>query len=230
MSVNSRLRNCEKSLKGRELALLWLKISQARGGFLEYWKTGEFQSWVSENDEAGLLYHLAFEANGAVLMAADGWRAIASWAGLLGVFLIMNTPPRLIPIQLSTAEDFLGLWRQKLCAFLADVVALQRAVDLTSEVYFDGHDVLFADVKERLTASHENANSLVVAYNYFAAENGKETVDVDVVECCPGRKVEELLNEWVMLSRSSALVARGRLFDARDEVLSWFGTNDPVAD
>jgi hypothetical protein len=28
---------------------------------------------------------------------------------------------------------------------------------------------------------------------------------------------------WVMLSRSGALVARGRLFDARDEVLSWFG-------
>jgi hypothetical protein len=26
------------------------------------------------------------------------------------------------------------------------------------------------------------------------------------------------------------LMARGRLFDARDEVLSWFGANDPVAD
>ena len=102
-------------------------------------------------------------------------------------------------------------------------------MDLISEGYFDGHDVLFADVKERLTVSHENANSLVVAYNYFAAENGKETIDVDVVERCPGRKVEKLLYEWVMLSRSGALVARGRLFDARDEVLSWFGANDPVA-
>ena len=230
MSVNSRLRNCEKSLKGRELALLWLKTSQAKGGYLEYWKTGEFQSWVSENDEAGLLYHLAFEVNGAVLMAVDGWHTLASWAGLLGVFLIIDTTPRLIPIQLSTGGDFLGLWRQKLCAFLADVVAVQRAVDLTSEGYFDGHDVLFADVKERLSASHENANSLVVAYNYFAAENGKETIDVDVVERCPGRKVEKLLNEWVMLSRSGALVARGRLFDARDEVLSWFGAHDSVAD
>lgn len=46
MSINSRLRNCEKSLKGRELALLWLKTSQAKGGYLEYWKTGEFQCWV----------------------------------------------------------------------------------------------------------------------------------------------------------------------------------------
>jgi hypothetical protein len=38
MSVNSRLRNCEKSLKGRERALLWLKTSQAKGGYLEYGK------------------------------------------------------------------------------------------------------------------------------------------------------------------------------------------------
>jgi hypothetical protein len=47
--------------------------------------------------------------------------------------------------------------------------------------------------------------------------------------------VKNALKIWspcsgVMLSRSGALVARGRLFDARDEVLSWFGANDPVAD
>ena len=74
------------------------------------------------------------------------------------------------------------------------MVAIQRALDLTSEGYFDGHDVLFADVQERLTVSHENANSLVVAYNYFAAENGKETIDVDAVEhCLAGRNSG---NEW----------------------------------
>jgi hypothetical protein len=127
MSVNSRLRNCEKSLKGRELALLWLKTSQAKGGYLEYWKTGEFQCWVSENDEASLLYHLACEVNGAVLMAADGWRALASWASLLGISMMIGTTPWLTPSQVSTAVDFLGLWRQKLCAFLADVIAVQRA-------------------------------------------------------------------------------------------------------
>lgn len=230
MSVSSRLRNCEKSLKGRELALLWLKTSQARGGYLEYWKTGEFQSWVSENDEASLLYHLAFEVNGAVLMAADGWRALASWASLLGISMIIYTTPQSTPFQLGTAVDFHGLWRERLCAFLADVVAVRRAVDLISEGYFAGHDVLFADVKEWLTASAESADSLVVAYNYFADENGKETIDLDAGEHCLGRRVEKLLNEWVMLSRSSALMARGRPFDARDEVLSWFSANDPVVD
>jgi hypothetical protein len=43
MSIHSRLRTFEKSLKCRELALLWLKTTQARGGYLEYWKFGEFQ-------------------------------------------------------------------------------------------------------------------------------------------------------------------------------------------
>ena len=34
MSVNSRLHNIERSLRYRELALLWLKTSQERGGLL----------------------------------------------------------------------------------------------------------------------------------------------------------------------------------------------------
>jgi hypothetical protein len=87
-----------------------------------------------------------------------------------------------------------------------------------------------ADVKEWLTASAENADSLVVAYNYLAEKNGKETIDVDAGEGWLDRRVEKLFNEWVMLSRSRALMARGRPFDARDEVLSWFGANETVAD
>jgi hypothetical protein len=37
---------------------------------------------------------------------------------------------------------------------LADVVALERAVDLISEGFFDGHNVLFADSQKKLTSSH----------------------------------------------------------------------------
>jgi hypothetical protein len=41
---------------------------------------------------------------------------------------------------IRTAGDFLELWRKKLCTTLADVVALERAVDLISEGFFDGHN------------------------------------------------------------------------------------------
>jgi hypothetical protein len=53
---------------------------------------------------------------------------------------------------LGTIGDFLKLWREKLCTVLSDVFALDRAVGLISEGYFDGHDVLFADSQKKLTS------------------------------------------------------------------------------
>ena len=35
MSINSRLRNIQKSLQFREVAMLWLKTSQAQGPYSE---------------------------------------------------------------------------------------------------------------------------------------------------------------------------------------------------
>jgi len=229
VSIRSRLNNFEKSLRYRELALLWLKTAQGRSGYSEYWKIGEFQPWASDNEEAGLLYHLAFEVNGAVMTAAQEWRVLMSWASLLGIFMLA-TSPQSKPFELSTAGDFLELWREKLCTILADVVALDRAVDLISEVYFDGHDVLFADSQKELTSAYETARLLIIGYNCFAQENRKEPIDTEAIERSPGRKVDHFLKEWVMLSRSQALVACGEIFAARDEVLAFLKTDDPGTD
>src|SRR5882762_376051 len=176
MSIHSRLRNFEKSLQYRELAFLWLKTAQGRSGYSEYWKIGEFQPCASENVEAGLLYHLTFEVHGAVMTAAQEWRVLMSWASLLGIFMLA-TSPQSKPFELGTSGDFLELWREKLCTILANVVALERAVDLISEGYFDGHDVLFADSQKELTSSHETARFLIVGHNCFAEENGNEPID-----------------------------------------------------
>jgi hypothetical protein len=118
----------------------------------------------------------------------------------------------------------------KLCTFLTEVVAVQLAVDLISEGYFDGHDVLFVDVKEQLASSYESAKLLIVGYNFYAQENGGEPIDIDAVERCSERKVDQHLNEWVMLSRSKALAARGKIFEARDEVLSLLSVDKSVAE
>ena len=229
MSIHSRSSNFEKSLRYRELALLWLKTAQGRSQYSEYWKIGEFQPWASENEEAGLLYHLTFEVNGAVITAAQGWQVLTSWASLLGIFML-TTSPRSTPFELVTARDFLELWREKLCTILADVVALERAVDLISEGYFDGHDVLFADSRKEVTSTHETARLLIVGYNCFAGENGKESIDMEAMERSPGRKVDHFLKEWVMLSRSKVLVTCGEIFAARDEVLAFLRAGDPGTD
>ena len=54
MTIHSRLHRVQKSLKGREVVLLWLKTAQASCGYLEYWERGEFHYWASENDETAL--------------------------------------------------------------------------------------------------------------------------------------------------------------------------------
>ena len=227
MSIHSRLSKFETSLQYRESALLWLKTAQGRSHYSEYWRIGEFQPWASENEDAGLMYGLTFEVNGAVITAAQGWRVLMSWASLLGLSMLATSP------QSKTFElpkDFLQLWGEKLRAILTEVVALERAVDLISEGYFDGHDVLFADSRKELTSCHETARFLIVGYNCFAEENSNEPIDIEAIERSPGRKVDSFLKEWVMLSRSKNLVARGEIFAARDEVLAFLKAGDSGTD
>src|SRR5438270_12308088 len=109
------------------------------------------------------MYNLAFEVNGAVMTAAQGWRVLMSWASLLGISMLAASP-QLTPFEL---------------------------------------------------------------YNCFAEENEKESIDMEDIERSPGRKVDHFLNEWVMLSRSKVLVARGEIFATRDEVLALLKTDDP---
>src|SRR3954464_633405 len=91
MTIKTRLRSVQTSLGGRQKALFWLKLSQQRGGYFEYWKNAEIQVWPSETEEGGLLYYLAQEVNSSVILAADSWRKMASWAALFGLSMIAAT-------------------------------------------------------------------------------------------------------------------------------------------
>src|SRR5690349_16291621 len=117
MSIHSRLSKFETSLQYQELALLWLKTAQGRSHYSKYWKIGEFQPWASENEEAGLMYGLTFEVNGAVITAAQGWRMLMSWASLLGLSMLATSPqPKTFgPV---TPKGFLHLWSEKLRTIL----------------------------------------------------------------------------------------------------------------
>ena len=118
---------------------------------------------------------------------------------------MIEATPESKPVQFYNVKDLSERWRQKLRTFLAEVVALEQAVDLISQGYFDGHDVLFDDAKEHLTSSHEIVQELITAYNWFAENNGEERIDLDADPGRPALTVEQRLNAWVMLSRSKAL-------------------------
>ena len=219
MTINTRPRSLQESLVGREKALFWLKLSQERRGYFDYWNNAEFQVWPSETEEGGLLYYLALEVNTSVMLAADIWRQTSSWAALLGISMIEATNEGKA-LEFETATDLPERWRKKLCSSFADLIAHEEAVDLISQGYFQGNDVLFADARKYLAASCERARELVVAYNWFAAQNGKERIDTAGSDVRAAGRAEQLLNQWVRLSRGKALVATGKVFEGRDEILS----------
>jgi len=217
MSIDGRLEKFERSLNYRELAFLWLKTMQAKGGFLDYWKFGSFESWPSESEELGFLYNLVFEANSAVMLASCRLRDLASWASLLGL-VILTSPTAAEP---SLTPEFVCAWRQKIRTLLEGVAALPQAVELISVQYFDGHQVLFVDAREELAASCDRARLLANGYNLFADEKGVERIDTQSIESLQGPTLGKLLNQWSMLARSKALAAQGRDLEARDEVVAW---------
>jgi hypothetical protein len=94
---------------------------------------------------------LALEANNSVIAAGDVWWQIASWAALLGISIVDSMGAS------KTAHNTPERFREKLCGLLDDMHAHEEAVDLISQGYFEGNEVLFADARAYLNASHENA-------------------------------------------------------------------------
>jgi hypothetical protein len=94
-------------------------------------------------------------------------------------------------------RDLPERWRGKVCSFLADVLAHEEAVDLISQGYFQGNEVLFTDVRERLTAACEAVGELITSYNWFATQHSKEAIDTERSDVHASVRVEQLLNEWV---------------------------------
>jgi len=220
MSVNSRLKKIEGGMTYREWALLWLKTSQEKSSYSESWKFAEFQPWAAENEEAGMIYYLTNMVNIAVLLTTEQLRAQTTWGSLLSLSMF-NVQPGLRPLEPRPIEEFVERWRDALCRLFTEVVALQQAVDLISDQYFDGYDVLFSDAKEKLRDSFETAKLLILGYNCFAEENNQAQIDIEIAASQLGSKVEQRLNEWVMVSRSKVLAAAGDLFEARDQVLAF---------
>ena len=140
-------------------------------------------------------------------------------AALLGVSMIEATGEEKV-VTVETVPDFSERWREKLVTLFAEVLAHEEAVGLISQGYFQGNEVLFTDARECLTASGECARQLIVAYNWFAAHEGKEPIDIDGNDVRVPGHVEQLLNSWVRLSRARALSGMGKIFEARHEVLS----------
>jgi hypothetical protein len=214
--TKTRLAQLQRSLQIPEEFLVWMTTMQARGGFSEYWKFGTFVSWDFETGDTNFLYDLFFDVNVAVRKAADTSRQISSWASLFGLTMLgaLSVP------RVEQFSDFRSKWRQQLCTLLEEVIALERGVDIVREVYFDKHEVLFSDVRRELGEMRDRAMLLIAGYNCFAEENQLESIDGEAI-VGDEDVVLNLVNQWSAVARSNDLAHRGRLFDARDVLMSW---------
>ena len=66
---------------------------------------------------------------------------------------------------LKSGNNLSERFREKLCRLLADVLAHEEAVDLISQGYFEGNEVLFPDAREYLKTSRESAQELIICFN-----------------------------------------------------------------
>ena len=98
------------------------------------------------------------------------------------------------PVQFETVQDFSDRWRKKLRTLHADVFALEQAVELISEGYFDRHEVLFSDAREPLTSARESAELLIAGYNCFAEDNGSLSAWTGLTAQVHAEKISILLS------------------------------------
>jgi|SRR5579864_5438602 len=130
MNNGNRLARLQQVFQTSEGFLIWMQTVQAKGRFSEYWKFGTFVSWPNEGEQ-GFLYNLFFEVNVGIQLAADRSRQIGSWASLLGLVMLGATA---LP-EIAELPNLAEVWRQRLCSFLEEVVALERAANIIREVY-----------------------------------------------------------------------------------------------
>ena len=123
--------------------------------------------------------------------------------------------------EVAELPNLMEVWRQRLYSLLEGVVALERAVKIIREVYFDDYEVLFSDVKTELASCRERTRLLIAGYNLFAETQQLEPIDINGIEEYKGSRVKEFIDQWVAIAHSDDLLMRGRRFEARDVVISW---------
>src|SRR5690242_15542396 len=75
-------------------------------------------------------------------------------------------------------------------------------------------------------SEHEEAALL---YYLVVEVNGGVISTIDTLKRGPDRGVARYVNEWVMLSQSKVLAARGEVFEARDKVLTLLKSDNALA-
>jgi hypothetical protein len=226
MTLEARIHKLEASLAAKEKFSLWFHRAKAAGGFVPYWERELKGSMAPfewcEDEEAYLLFRLVNDVNFTILNNTSKNQDLRSFAhcALDGVVRRISRPDRsgaLVPVraipEIATrvgkfvCAKFKSLWEEALL--------MASAIDVISETYLGGEDILFPDTRAMLNA--EVSNLRTTAYVYDPITDWLEIEPLVLKEVAPGSPiVHAKANQIVLISRADALVFSSDLRKFKD--------------
>ena len=176
MKLEGRIHKLEGSLAAKEKFLLWLHHAKAAGGFVTYWEK-ELKGplvpfkWC-EDEEAYLLFHLVNDLNLTILNNASknqDLRSLAHFA-LDGIVRRISRPDQfgtLVPDcpvpEIATRTTMFVC--TKFRALQEETALMASAIEVISETYLGGEDILFADARATLDAEVSNLRTTAEVFD-----------------------------------------------------------------
>ena len=222
MTLEARIQKLETSLAAREKFSLWLHRAKAAGGFVPYWEkelSGPLApfEWF-EDEEAYLLFRLVNDVNFTILNNASKNQDLRSFAhcaldGMLRRICRLNKSSVFVPVH--PIPENATLVGKKLCAkfklLLEETVLMASAIDVISETYLGGEDILFPDTRAMLNAEVSNLRTTADVYDPLT--DWLEIEPLILKEVAPGSPiVHAKANQIVLLSRGPRLWLAAAIF------------------
>ena len=226
MTLEARIHKLETSLAAKEKFSLWLHRAKAAGGFVPYWEK-ELRGplvpfeWF-EDEEAYFLFRLVNDVNFTILNNASKNQDLRSFAhcALDGVVRRIGRPDQsgaLVPVH--PIPDIATLVGKYVCAkfksLLEETLLMASAIDVISETYLGGEDILFPDTRAMLNT--EVSNLRTTADIYDPLTDWLDIEPLTLKELAPGSPiVHAKADQIVLLSRAEALVGCSDLRKFKD--------------
>jgi hypothetical protein len=178
--LEGRIHRLEASLAAKEKFFLWLHYAKAAGGFAPYWErelAGPLAplEWF-EDEEAYFLFRLVNDVNFSILKNASTNQDLRSLAhcALDGILRRICTPDESGVFEpVCSIPEVATRVGKYLCAkfrtLLEETALMASAIDVISETYLGGEDILFSDIRATLDAEMSCLNATAELFDPLAA-------------------------------------------------------------
>ena len=243
MTLEARIHKLEASLAAKEKFSLWFHRAKVAGGFWPYWEK-ELKGPLApldwfEDEEAFFLFHLVNDVNLTILKSASTNQDLRVFAhcALDGIVRQIGRPDQsgaLVPVHpIPELATRVGKY---VCAefksLLEETLLTASAIDLISETYLGGEDILFSDTRDILETEVSNLRTTAEVYDLLTDWLDIEPLTLkELARYSP--IVHAKVDSVIHLSRAEALVGCSDLRKFKDALQRAFpgfsGLRAPLA-